>query len=178
MPDSTHSAKKWDGGNFPIISSSTTQSCMRIISTKASIVLSGAAAPEILMPGKPAGPAIPLSMPACGQLWQTGWMHNRVRMIVASFLIKHLLIDWRDRGEMVLGYACRCRSRPAMPRAGNGLQGAGADASPYFRIFNPILQGEKFDPRGNYVRRVRSWSLKICRINICTNHGPHLADRP
>lgn len=86
------------------------------------------------------------------QLWQTGWMHNRVRMIVASFLIKHLLIDWRD-GEKWF-WDTLVDADPASNAASwQWVAGSGADASPYFRIFNPILQGEKFDPEGVYVRR-------------------------
>lgn len=86
------------------------------------------------------------------ELWQTGWMHNRVRMIAASFLVKHLLIDWRH-GEKwfwnTLIDAC-----PANNAAGwQWIAGCGADAAPYFRVFNPVLQGSKFDPDGAYVRR-------------------------
>ena len=86
------------------------------------------------------------------ELWQTGWMHNRVRMIAASFLIKHLMIDWRT-GENwfwdTLVDACPANN----PAGWQWVAGSGADAAPYFRIFNPFLQGEKFDPDGDYVRR-------------------------
>ncbi len=86
------------------------------------------------------------------ELWQTGWMHNRVRMIVASFLIKDLLIDWR------IGMAWFWDTLVDADLGSNTaswqwVAGCGADASPYFRIFNPTLQGEKFDPQGDYVRR-------------------------
>ena len=86
------------------------------------------------------------------ELWATGTMHNRVRMVVASFLTKHGLIDWRD-GERwfhdTLVDAC-----PAVnPASWQWVAGSGADAAPYFRIFNPVSQGEKFDPDGVYVRR-------------------------
>ncbi len=85
------------------------------------------------------------------QLWQTGFMHNRVRMIVASFLIKHLLIDWRE-GEKWF-WDTLCDADPASNAASwQWVAGSGADAAPYFRIFNPITQGEKFDPDGNFVR--------------------------
>lgn len=85
------------------------------------------------------------------QLWQTGFMHNRVRMIVASFLVKHLLIDWR------LGEAWFWDTLVDADPANNAaswqwVAGSGADAAPYFRVFNPISQGEKFDPDGTYVR--------------------------
>ncbi len=85
------------------------------------------------------------------QLWKHGWMHNRVRMIVASFLIKDLLIDWR-RGEEWFRDTL-VDADPASNAAGwQWVAGSGADASPFFRIFNPLLQGEKFDPQGSYVR--------------------------
>lgn len=86
------------------------------------------------------------------QLWQHGTMHNRVRMIVASFLIKHLLIDWR-KGEKWFRDTL-VDADPASNAANwQWVAGSGADASPFFRIFNPILQGEKFDGDGDYVRR-------------------------
>ncbi len=86
------------------------------------------------------------------QLWQTGWMHNRVRMIVASFLVKHLLHDWHDGAKWfweALVDADLANNTLGWQWSG----GCGADAAPYFRIFNPIIQGRKFDPEGNYVRR-------------------------
>lgn len=85
------------------------------------------------------------------QLWTTGWMHNRVRMITASFLIKHLLIDWRA-GEQWFWDTLVDADIANNPANWQWVAGSGADAAPYFRIFNPILQGEKFDPQGNYVR--------------------------
>ena len=86
------------------------------------------------------------------ELWQTGFMHNRVRMIVASFLIKDLLIDWRA-GEAWF-WDTLCDADPANNAAGwQWVAGSGADAAPYYRIFNPLLQGEKFDPEGRYVRK-------------------------
>lgn len=85
------------------------------------------------------------------QLWTTGWMHNRVRMIAASFLIKHLLIDWRLGEDWF--WDTLVDADPASNAASwQWVAGSGADAAPYFRIFNPILQGEKFDPDGDYVR--------------------------
>jgi deoxyribodipyrimidine photo-lyase len=86
------------------------------------------------------------------ELNRTGFMHNRVRMITASFLIKHLMIDWRS-GEKYfwdrLLDAC-----PANNITGwQWVAGSGADAAPFFRIFNPIIQGEKFDPQGAYTKR-------------------------
>ena len=86
------------------------------------------------------------------ELWHTGWMHNRVRMVVASFLVKHLLIGWQE------GAAWFWDTLVDADLANNTLgwqwvAGCGADAAPYFRIFNPVIQGEKFDPSGAYVRR-------------------------
>jgi len=94
----------------------------------------------------------PLVDAAMRELWITGWMHNRARMVAASFLIKHLLIDWRQ-GERwfwdTLVYADLANNSANW----QWVAGCGADAAPYFRIFNPALQGEKFDPDGAYVRR-------------------------
>jgi len=86
------------------------------------------------------------------ELWQTGTMHNRVRMIVGSFLTKSLLIDWRDGAAWF--WDCLVDA-DAASNSGNWqwVAGCGVDAAPYFRIFNPILQGEKFDPEGIYTRR-------------------------
>ncbi|HXW23089.1 MAG TPA: deoxyribodipyrimidine photo-lyase [Rhodomicrobium sp.] len=85
------------------------------------------------------------------QLWQTGWMHNRVRMIVASFLIKHLLQTWRS-GEAWFWDTLVDADLANNSASWQWVAGSGADAAPYFRIFNPVLQGEKFDPQGDYVR--------------------------
>ncbi|KZC99358.1 MULTISPECIES: deoxyribodipyrimidine photo-lyase [unclassified Thalassospira] len=86
------------------------------------------------------------------ELWHTGYMHNRVRMIVGSILVKHLLIHWRDGlawFDDTLVDACPANN----PFSWQWIGGCGADAAPYFRIFNPVLQGEKFDPKGDYVRQ-------------------------
>ncbi|MBT8147104.1 MAG: DNA photolyase family protein, partial [Gammaproteobacteria bacterium] len=86
------------------------------------------------------------------ELWQTGYMHNRVRMIVASFLIKNLLIDWRRGADWF--WDCLVDADLASNSASwQWVAGSGADAAPYFRIFNPVTQGKKFDPEGEYVRR-------------------------
>jgi len=85
------------------------------------------------------------------QLWRTGWMHNRVRMVVSSFLVKHLLQDWREGASWF--WDTLVDSDLANNTMGwQWIAGSGADASPYFRIFNPITQGEKFDKEGDYVR--------------------------
>lgn len=94
---------------------------------------------------------VPIVDAGMRQLWQTGWMHNRVRMIVASFLIKHLMIPWQD-GEA--WFWDTLVDADLASNAGNWqwVAGCGADAAPYFRIFNPVLQGRKFDANGDYVR--------------------------
>lgn len=86
------------------------------------------------------------------QLWRTGWMHNRVRMIAASFLIKDLMIDWR-RGEAWFWDTLVDADLANNSASWQWVAGSGADAAPYFRIFNPVTQGEKFDPDGRYVKR-------------------------
>lgn len=86
------------------------------------------------------------------ELWHTGTMHNRVRMIVASFLVKDLLVDWR-RGEQWFRDTLLDADPASNAANWQWVAGCGADASPWFRIFNPVLQGEKFDPDGTYVRR-------------------------
>jgi deoxyribodipyrimidine photo-lyase len=105
------------------------------------------------------------------ELWTTGWMHNRVRMVVASFLVKDLLLDWQagarwfwdtlvdaDLAQNTLGW--------------QWTAGCGADAAPYFRIFNPVSQGEKFDPHGDYVRR---WCPELATLPAAWIHQPHQA---
>lgn len=86
------------------------------------------------------------------QLWQTGWMHNRVRMIVASFLVKNLLIPWQ-RGEEWFWDTLVDADHANNSASWQWVAGSGADAAPYFRIFNPLLQAEKFDPKGDFVRQ-------------------------
>ncbi len=102
------------------------------------------------------------------QLWTTGWMHNRVRMIVASFLVKHLRLSWQA------GAAWFWDTLVDADLANNTLgwqwsAGCGADAAPYFRIFNPILQGKKFDPDGNYVRQ---WVPELKKLPVEFLHEP------
>lgn len=95
---------------------------------------------------------IPIVDAGMRELWQTGTMHNRVRMIAASFLVKHLLIDWR-RGAEWFWDTLVDADLANNSASWQWVAGCGADAAPYFRIFNPVLQGEKFDPDGAYVRR-------------------------
>ncbi len=86
------------------------------------------------------------------QLYQTGWMHNRVRMIVGSFLVKHLLIDWRE-GEKWFWDTLVDGDPASNPAQWQWVAGTGADAAPYFRIFNPIMQAQKFDTDGSYIHK-------------------------
>ncbi|MCM0019577.1 MAG: DNA photolyase family protein [Tagaea sp.] len=86
------------------------------------------------------------------ELWQTGWMHNRVRMIAASFLVKHLLLPW-PAGQAWFWDTLVDADLASNSASWQWVAGCGADAAPYFRIFNPMLQGAKFDPGGVYVRR-------------------------
>jgi deoxyribodipyrimidine photo-lyase len=102
------------------------------------------------------------------ELWATGWMHNRVRMIVASFLVKHLLLPW------TVGARWFWDTLVDADLANNTLgwqwaAGCGADAAPFFRIFNPMLQGRKFDPEGAYVRR---WVPEVERLPAGWIHAP------
>jgi deoxyribodipyrimidine photo-lyase len=102
------------------------------------------------------------------ELYATGWMHNRVRMIVASLLVKHMLIDWRE-GEAWF-WDTLVDADVANNAAGwQWVAGSGADASPYFRIFNPMTQGENFDPKGQYVRQ---WVPEIARLPDSFIHRP------
>ena len=102
------------------------------------------------------------------ELWHTGVMHNRVRMVVASFLVKHLLIDWRH-GEKWFWDTLVDADPGSNPASWQWVAGSGADAAPYFRIFNPVLQGEKFDPDGAYVSK---WVPELARLSAKLIHQP------
>lgn len=102
------------------------------------------------------------------QLWQTGWMHNRVRMIVGSFLVKDLLLSWSEGARWfwdTLVDADLANNTLGWQWVG----GCGADAAPYFRIFNPMTQGEKFDPKGDYVRK---WIPELSQLPNKWIHRP------
>ncbi|MCB8932728.1 MAG: deoxyribodipyrimidine photo-lyase [Chthonomonadaceae bacterium] len=108
---------------------------------------------------------------AMRELWSTGWMHNRARMVVASFLVKDLLIPWQRGAEWFWDTLVDA------DLANNTLgwqwtAGCGADAAPYFRVFNPTTQGEKFDPSGAYVRR---WVPELAPMPDTWIHRPHEA---
>jgi deoxyribodipyrimidine photo-lyase len=105
------------------------------------------------------------------ELWTTGWMHNRVRMIVGSFLVKHLLLDWRTGEDWF--WDTLVDADPANNAASwQWVAGSGADAAPYFRIFNPITQGETYDPDGAYVRR---YLPELARLPTSLIHKPWTA---
>ncbi|WP_315833446.1 deoxyribodipyrimidine photo-lyase [Bradyrhizobium prioriisuperbiae] len=105
------------------------------------------------------------------ELWHTGVMHNRVRMVAASFLIKHLLIDWRE-GECWFWDTLVDADPGSNPANWQWVAGSGADAAPYFRIFNPVLQGEKFDPDGAYVAK---WVPELAKLPPKFIHQPWAA---
>jgi deoxyribodipyrimidine photo-lyase len=111
---------------------------------------------------------VPVVDAAMRQLLATGWMHNRARMIVASYLTKDLLIDWRWGERWFMDNLL-----DGDPAANNGgwqwTAGTGTDAAPYFRIFNPVLQSQKFDPEGNYIRR---WVPELAHISTDVIHAP------
>ncbi len=95
---------------------------------------------------------IPIVDAGMQELWQTGWMHNRVRMICASFLIKHLMIDWRE-GERWFADTLVDADPANNAASWQWVAGTSPHSAPFFRIFNPVLQSRKFDPKGRYVRR-------------------------
>jgi deoxyribodipyrimidine photo-lyase len=114
---------------------------------------------------------IPIVDAGMRQLWATGWMHNRVRMIVASFLVKNLRLQWQEGARWFWDTLVDA------DLANNTMNwqwvaGSGADAAPYFRIFNPVTQSAKFDPDGEYVRR---WVPELARLEVPHIHAPHAA---
>lgn len=117
---------------------------------------------------------IPFVDAAMRQLDATGWMHNRARMVVASFLVKNLLCDWRIGEQWFMDQLV-----DGDPAANNGgwqwTAGVGLDAAPYFRVFNPVRQGERFDPDGAYVRR---WIPELRGLPDAVVHEPWRATEP
>jgi deoxyribodipyrimidine photo-lyase len=106
------------------------------------------------------------------QLWATGWMHNRVRMVAASFLVKHLLLPWQAGAEWF--WDTLVDANLANNTFGwQWTAGCGADAAPYFRIFNPITQGKRFDTQGDYIRR---WVPELAKLPLKLLHEPWLGD--
>jgi deoxyribodipyrimidine photo-lyase len=127
--------------------------------------------PEVMRTWQRGRTGYPIVDAGMRQLWRTGWMHNRVRMIVASFLVKDLLIPWQ-RGEEWF-WDTLVDADPAQ-NGGNWqwVAGCGADAAPFFRVFNPVLQGEKFDPKGAYVR---DWVPERAKLPDHVIHQPWTA---
>jgi len=106
------------------------------------------------------------------QLWGSGWMHNRVRMIVSSFLVKDLRVSWLE-GARWFWDTLVDADLAANTLGWQWAAGCGADAAPYFRIFNPTTQGEKFDPDGGYIR---TWVPELARLSTADIHAPAEAD--
>lgn len=111
---------------------------------------------------------IPIVDAGMRQLWQSGWMHNRVRMIVGSLLTKNLRVPWQ-RGEAWFWDTLVDADLASNSMGWQWIQGSGADAAPYFRIFNPVRQGERFDPEGSYVRQ---WVPELTRLPAKIIHAP------
>lgn len=117
---------------------------------------------------------IPIVDAGMRELWQTGYMHNRVRMIVASFLIKNLMIHWRH--GLAWFHDTLVDADPANNAASwQWVAGSGADAAPYFRIFNPVTQARKFDPDGHYIRQ---YVPEIAHLDNKLLHAPWEAPPP
>jgi deoxyribodipyrimidine photo-lyase len=108
------------------------------------------------------------------ELWSTGIMHNRVRMIVASFLIKDLLVPWQE-GERWFWDTLVDADIGSNSASWQWVAGCGADAAPYYRVFNPVLQGEKFDPHGTYIRR---WVPELAHVPNAFIHKPWESPMP
>ena len=107
--------------------------------------------PKLLEAWQSGSTGFPIVDAGMRELWNTGYMHNRVRMIVGSFLVKNLRLDWREGADWF--WDCLVDADLANNSAGwQWIAGCGADAAPYFRVFNPILQGEKFDKEGHYTK--------------------------
>jgi deoxyribodipyrimidine photo-lyase len=115
---------------------------------------------------------IPLVDAGMRQLWTTGWMHNRVRMVVASFLVKNLRYDWR-LGEQWFWDTLVDADPANNTSQWQWVAGSGADAAPYFRVFNPVLQSQKFDPRGEYIAQ---WVPELRDLDAKARHEPWNAD--
>jgi deoxyribodipyrimidine photo-lyase len=105
------------------------------------------------------------------QLWRTGWMHNRVRMIAASFLVKDLLQPWGE-GARWFWDTLVDADLASNTLGWQWVAGCGADAAPYFRIFNPTTQATRFDPQGTYIRE---WVPELARLPSCWRHEPWAA---
>ena len=117
--------------------------------------------PEALAAWQQGRTGYPLVDAGMRQLTGQGWVHNRARMVVASFLTKHLLVDWREGARFFLQHLMD-GDLPANNGGWQWVAGTGTDAAPYYRIFNPVTQAEKFDPDGDYIRR---WVPELARLD-------------
>ncbi len=115
---------------------------------------------------------VPIVDAGMRELWATGWMHNRVRMIAASYLVKHLLQPWQAGEAWFWDTLCEA-DEAANGASWQWVAGCGADAAPYFRVFNPVLQGQKFDADGAYVRK---FVPELARLPDAVLHQPWAAD--
>lgn len=111
---------------------------------------------------------VPMVDAGMRELWATGWMHNRVRMVVGSFLVKNLLLSWEE-GARWFWDTLVDADLASNTLGWQWVAGCGADAAPYFRVFNPVAQGRKFDPNGDYVRR---WVPELGRLGVADIHAP------
>lgn len=125
-------------------------------------------APEEFIAWQEGNTGYPIVDAAMRQLASTGWIHNRARMITASFLVKHLLINWQE-GERWFMRSLIDGDLAANNGGWQWVAGTGTDAVPYFRIFNPVTQGEKFDPQGKYVRK---WIPELANVPAKFIHKP------
>jgi deoxyribodipyrimidine photo-lyase len=123
---------------------------------------------EVWQKGKTGYPLVDAGM---RQLWQSGWMHNRVRMIVASFLVKHLLVPWQ-KGEAWFWDTLLDADSANNAASWQWVAGCGSDAAPFFRIFNPITQSQRFDTNGDYIRR---YVPELAKLDAKYIHAPWLA---
>ena len=127
-----------------------------------------AAARKQLRAWKMGQTGIPMIDAGMRELWQTGWMHNRMRMLVASYLTKNLRLHWLH-GARWFWNTLVDADLASNTQGWQWAAGCGADAAPYFRIFNPVTQGEKFDPRGDYVRR---FVPELAKLSGASIHQP------
>ncbi|MEI6033904.1 MAG: deoxyribodipyrimidine photo-lyase [Verrucomicrobiae bacterium] len=128
-------------------------------------------APALLLAWQEGRTGFPIVDAGMRELRATGWMHNRVRMVAASFLVKDLLLPWQDGARWF--WDALVDADLAQNTSGwQWTAGCGADAAPYFRVFNPTSQGEKFDPRGRYVRK---WCPELAKLPDRWLHQPHKA---
>jgi deoxyribodipyrimidine photo-lyase len=111
---------------------------------------------------------VPIVDAGMRQLWQCGWMHNRVRMITASYLVKHMLVSWQE-GEAWFWDTLVDADLATNAASWQWVAGCGTDSQPFFRIFNPVTQGRKFDPDGRYVRH---YVPEIARLPDRWLHSP------